>query len=377
MSYPHPANAISSIVSLIYIAALDHARWADVADRLTQLNNGAKTYIFGHDIATATAYTFTHADYDEAVERSYLDHYVQLNPYADSFARLTPGAVAQYLEVVPETKLTRTEFYNDWLRPQEDLIGGSGTVLARDNGRFVVAGAMFRRRDIERMGEGWDLLLGDLAPHMMQALDIARALAARDLAVIAAEAGMPRGAALILLRGDCGIANATPAAETLLAARDAVRRDRANRIVLPAAAQLAVASAADRVGRGFVAAPVTARIAAPDGQSWQMRTAVVDLSEISASPLVLPGAEGRLIMLALAPQPGPEVVQRVVGALGLTPAEAHMALAIADGQTLAEIAEAMAKSIHTVRNHAKAALSKAGVRRQAELALLLDRARRR
>lgn len=67
---------------------------------------------------------------------------------------------------------------------------------------------------------------------------------------------------------------------------------------------------------------------------------------------------------------------RVAAKLGLSQTEAQIALSLADGQTIAEIAEARRASIHTVRNQVKSALSKTGSRRQAELVALVERLRR-
>jgi len=63
-----------------------------------------------------------------------------------------------------------------------------------------------------------------------------------------------------------------------------------------------------------------------------------------------------------------EVLQ---GLFDLTPAEARVARAIAEGATIAEIAPAAGITEATVRTHLKAVLAKTGVHRQAELAALL------
>ncbi len=59
--------------------------------------------------------------------------------------------------------------------------------------------------------------------------------------------------------------------------------------------------------------------------------------------------------------------ERIAADLNLTQSEAIIALSLADGQTLEEIAARRDVSIHTVRNQVKSALSKTGCRRQAEL----------
>jgi len=55
----------------------------------------------------------------------------------------------------------------------------------------------------------------------------------------------------------------------------------------------------------------------------------------------------------------------------LTPAEGQIALKIASGKTLAEIAEARGTSISTARSQLKRIFAKTGTHRQAELVVLL------
>jgi DNA-binding CsgD family transcriptional regulator len=56
---------------------------------------------------------------------------------------------------------------------------------------------------------------------------------------------------------------------------------------------------------------------------------------------------------------------------GLTPAEAKLAIAVAQGTRLSDYAEEKGVSIHTVNSQVKSVLSKTGVNRQAELVKLL------
>jgi DNA-binding CsgD family transcriptional regulator len=57
----------------------------------------------------------------------------------------------------------------------------------------------------------------------------------------------------------------------------------------------------------------------------------------------------------------------------LTPAELGIAQGIANGRTVAEMAVASGRSVHTVRNQLKTAMEKTGSHRQVDLALLMAR----
>jgi DNA-binding CsgD family transcriptional regulator len=66
--------------------------------------------------------------------------------------------------------------------------------------------------------------------------------------------------------------------------------------------------------------------------------------------------------------PGAEVLQ---GLFDLTPAEARIARAIGEAQTIEELAQTLQISRETVRTQLKAVLAKTGVSRQSELVSLL------
>lgn len=69
-----------------------------------------------------------------------------------------------------------------------------------------------------------------------------------------------------------------------------------------------------------------------------------------------------------------EIMSEGLKTLGLTPAEARLAAALAVGDRLADYAAATGLRPHTVRSTLKAALAKTGTHRQSELVSLVLRA---
>jgi DNA-binding CsgD family transcriptional regulator len=71
--------------------------------------------------------------------------------------------------------------------------------------------------------------------------------------------------------------------------------------------------------------------------------------------------------------------RHIASVFALTPAEARLAAAVADGRSLESIAESSGVSLTTARNQLKSVLSKTDTHRQSELVALLARleARRR
>jgi len=84
----------------------------------------------------------------------------------------------------------------------------------------------------------------------------------------------------------------------------------------------------------------------------------------------------RLVLILSRPAPPEDPADLLAKTLGLTTTEAQIALAVADGKTLTEIADNRRTSIHTVRNQVKSLLLKTGTRRQSEIVALVERLRR-
>ncbi len=99
---------------------------------------------------------------------------------------------------------------------------------------------------------------------------------------------------------------------------------------------------------------------------------------ISASRLDLaePGSRSTepTILLSLVATAARRVYPPEFAASGLTPAEQEIALAYATGGSIKSIALARGRSVETIRTHLKTAMSKLGLHRQVELALLVTRA---
>jgi DNA-binding CsgD family transcriptional regulator len=95
---------------------------------------------------------------------------------------------------------------------------------------------------------------------------------------------------------------------------------------------------------------------------------------LRAAQDVFSSAACLLVVTELTFSAGPEATL-LRGLFDLTPAEARVAQAVAEGMTPSEIASKQHISIGTVRTHLKSAFAKTGTTRQTELAILLSRTR--
>ena len=86
-----------------------------------------------------------------------------------------------------------------------------------------------------------------------------------------------------------------------------------------------------------------------------------------------PAAAVAHLILPTVPGPAETLTRRIMMMHGLTPAEAAVATALANGATLLEIAEVRGVSLHTVRDQVKAAQSRTGARTQGDLIRIINR----
>lgn len=368
------------LTSLIYSAVLDQSRWEDFLVELTHVTGGVKTHLFGFDIPAGISLGLTSSGYDPDYIESYGSYYGTMNAWAEGFARGEPGTVLPSEWMCPKADLIRTEFYNDWVRPQENVAAGGGALLFRDQTRMLAFGGNIRLKDEARLEGPWLRTIGHLTPHLQQAFEISRALAGQSFELDLLRKGLVRGGAGVLLLADSGfVLYANDGGQEMLRDGAVVRDDRAGRATFKnpeAAGTLEWCLAAMLRGE----TPVTATISIEEGSgatSHIVRFAQFepDTHPIALFPLVL--AYQRIcLLITISPVPDDHSADKAFAKLhGLTVAEMAVSLGVAGGRTLKELASERSVSIHTVRNQLKSALQKTGARRQVDLVRMLERSR--
>jgi DNA-binding CsgD family transcriptional regulator len=274
---------------------------------------------------------------EPAFDAAYLAHFHDRDPFLQSAARLglAAGRCAAGQELVDDATRARSELVHELFRPFGfgDLQGG---ILRRDDTSLVSLGMMrphdapWFTRDEAATLEGW-------FPHVRNALDIV-SLSTRTGGTCAT-AHLSEHGRVVGVMGD--------EAQLLRT----FRRDRGE--LLPREAALL---------RPFLAA---VQRAAREGVPCTLRTA-------SAFLLVRPCELGGVLVeehrLGVADDASRE---RLRDAFRLSPSEAELACAIADGDEPACFAARRGVRISTVRTQLRAVFRKTGTTKQAELAALV------
>lgn len=249
----------------------------------------------------------------------------------------------------------------------------------------LVSVALARDADgIAGIGLGWPAARGEiadahiapvrlLAPHLRRAVTILRLLDVQRLALSTfAEALDALASPVLLLDSALAIVHANAAAETLLAARDALGAgpNRTLRLAAPAS-QAALADAVTRMAAG--------------GASLGQRGIGIPLFRRNGTPPlvahVLPLQAGELrngvsqravaaVFVADAAAPKAMPAQALALLYDLTPAEVRVFELVAVGEAPAAIAARLGLAPSTVKTHLLHVFDKTGCRRQAELVQL-------
>ncbi len=353
------AQDLPWLLDLLYGAALDEEQWPVFLQGLTKPFDGANGVLHFFDIETQTtpiAYTFgLEADY----LASYQEHFANCNPYpVQTFEKLPILQVRPAIAVLSKEEALRTEFYNDWMRPQGITPDHLGCMAYNDGQTMVVLAVAPSETNLARNVERYAQQLELLAPHLKRAVALSK-VTRPPHARVALPAEFACGA--MLISDSRAVKSINLQAETVL-------RDGRFLTIDP----LGKLRMRDPDGQAafMVAVDAVFHRQEPFGGPVHCRPSLGD-SGLSIVVLRLPVVDPRRALVLLIPKPTGSV--DLTGAQ-FTSAEARLAKALLAGQTLSDFCDQAGISINTARKQLAALFAKTGTNRQAALvAWLLQR----
>jgi DNA-binding CsgD family transcriptional regulator len=303
---------------------------------------------------------------------SYRDHYSRHDPWLrHEEPYRVPGTIHVGQELVPDSELIESQFYQKWLRPQ-GLFYRLSAVLIREDANLCYFATLRGRQDT-LFGFDEIRLCRTLAPHLRSAVQMRRQLAMLEVERNAAVEVLDRLPTAVVLCDQGGapvIVNG--AARAILAASDGlvVRGGKlaASRQLQSAALENLIIGAA-RAARG--------EGESPGGTLSVSRASGSRPLSVLVSPMRAPSAvPGYRRIAAAVFISDPESVtltneERLLQLYGLTRAESRLAAKIAQGRSLEEAAAMLNITTQTARSYTKRILGKTGTKRQVELVRLL------
>lgn len=360
------------LIGLMYDTALGAHDWADVLKQLAASIDAKSAILRMVDYTERQVGFFDSVGVDPAYRQAYSRYYMNIDIYRELFETAPIGAVVQSNQIPGYKKRHKTEYFNDYQKPQ-DMEHVCGSVLARTSNSTIHFGA-HRGKHTKDFGQGDFDFLQAVLPHLMRAVQMRQQFAAVSCQQALAESALhqlrlgvlltdARGRPLFVNRmAEHHIVTSNGALTLSLDGLKIKKPENALRLC-----RLVADVASTTAGKGLDAGG-DMRIACGDGSFLQL--CVVPLSrECLGSGSAAPSACAAIFIT----RPGSVHLpwRRVALCYGLTQAEAKLAAQLAGGGGLEEAAERLGISIHTTRTHLKAIFAKTGARRQSELVSML------
>ncbi len=366
-------DSYGMLVRRAYSAGLDHAKWSEFLADLSNLIGRSWIALHGHDMRRNVNIGFLTHNYSSDHHASYLQHFAGRNPWNARAARVPVGAVIHSQLLLEPGMLKRTEFYNDWIRPQEDIGTGAGVTLFRDRERFLRLSCNIRFRDLDSMEARLLGLLEAIGPHVQASFQLSRRLAGARVGQHYQDALQLVPEATLLLDPTGRITFANAAAERLLESTRAISTADGRFALLdpPAQQTLEATLAAITEGRTGAGLPITIRT---DAAPLVAELFPFVSGEAPVKPpllVLLEGLPTAILMLRRLTSPLGDALQSAAERYGWTPAETALCGHLFDGGSVRSFSEQRGVSVHTARNQMRGVLEKAGVQRQSALVALV------
>ena len=357
---------IERLVKLTYEAAADSSRWNDFLRLFSEAIHAPSAVFLIHDNRHQKANASAVLGIEPAWIKSYQEHFVTINPWlADRPFRR--GVVVVGDQILSDRDLVRTEFYNDFLRPQ-NWFYCCGVLTAQDQSAISEITAI-RSRRAGSFAPNEVVLFEYLAPHLQCAVRIHNRIAGLESGLNAATAALDRfPTGIIAVNSDAKVVLTNRAADAILKRGDGLRsRDGLRADGRQDTTKLRDAIAAVSMRGSEIPKPETlVQIYRPSGST----PFEVLVSPLPAHSSLKRGASALLFITD--PEAEATLDSRKLQELfGLTPAEIRLSIALVKGKSVAEYAREAAISSNTARTHVKRIYTKTGVRRQSELVRLL------
>jgi DNA-binding CsgD family transcriptional regulator/PAS domain-containing protein len=369
-------SRVLGLIGRIYDAAADAQPWPTFLERFADAVAGTATALVHYDFQESRANIDASIRFDPDYVRRYDAYYGSCDAWKAAwlarFNRTSAQAIVTCEELVDPDQLGKTEFFNDYLLPQDTVHQFGGPINIRE-GRWCSTLTCLRPRKTGPFGPEAVSLLRLLLPHLQRVFQLHRRLAeleGRYHASLHALDCLPTGVMLLddqgwmlttnreadrLLHQNDGL---SAASQGIKAASQCETKE-LHRIIAGAARTsrgegissgglLALPRPSGKRPLSVLATPVARYAFTP---SIRTPAVVVFVTDPERKPESLPGALTRLYQL--------------------TAAESRLAELLMQGVTVVRAAEQLRISHNTARTHLQRIYQKTGTKHQSDLVRLL------
>lgn len=364
-------SVIFGLVDGIYEAGLEPQGWPAALESMQEVFGATSSRLFTHDHERNVGRFEYASTRDPARDRAY-EECAGRNVWVQGGKGVrTPGTVKTGAEIVPDRDLVKTEFYNEFLRPQNMHHKLLGAIAGEDEAVTYLGFA--RSEDMAPFGKAELALFKQLMPHLQRALRIQQAIGAEQLmkfAALDAIEALPFGACV--LDADGKVLSANQAAEEILAAKDGLALGPEGLVVAHNGARaqldaLIAAAARPTPGNGRESG---GELLLPRRESpWPLHLLV---TPFTMTRKLLGGARPVALLFLVDRERQHHIDEdRLRQLYRLTAAEARLTALLARGLRLDEAGAELGITYETARTHLKRVFGKTEMMRQPELVRII------
>lgn len=359
----------SRLLDRLYLAPFASDGWQTFLADLVQLSTSRSARLLTLNADADQVYSSVQVNTDAKAHQAYVEHYVNHCPWRPELAEKQAGQLySTFLDFSCDQKeFYRSEFFNDWARPQDIHHGACGTAGHYQDLNFQLL--VQRTGDQGHFDRAAMAALNSLLPHVRRALHI-EALHWQQRCLRSAREQQHNCSAMMLLDEQGRVAFMSEEAQAYFCDGGAIGL-RDNKIVLrqAAAQQTLMATIGEVLSAHLVHAGNVVnveRVGQPD-----LRLLVMPVHpDATENPLFPTRAFAAVFVVDIESEV--YIDEHLLGQLlGLTAAEARTAAAVARGMSPAELARAFTLSVHTARSQLKSVFRKTGTSSQSQLGNLI------
>ena len=366
-------DAFERILASLYGAMLDDALWpatSALIDEACGMQGNALAVGEGpkDDVQIITAGLYYRGERHEDLEREYLDIYHPMDESVPRFRQLPDSRVVRAVDLYTAEELQTSPTYNELLSRARGQDGLHVRLVEPDGSHIAWVSAD------PIAPNGWEftqtMLFKGLLPHIRQFVRVRQALAGAGV--------LDTSVTELLDNPRIGVIHLDRRGR-IMAANDRARAIlRHGDVLSDRGGELRARVPADHAWlERLVAGALSSAGVAVSGSMLLRRTSVAPPLVVHVKPVVAPQLDlggRRVAALVLLVEPGRQsrIDPSLVGeTLGLTPAESQVAVWLAEGKTVREIAVETGRRERSIHWHLRQIYHKQGLSRQADLVRLV------
>ncbi|MDX3926860.1 MAG: LuxR C-terminal-related transcriptional regulator [Shinella sp.] len=347
----------NDLIDLIYAALLGEASWQQFLDRLSANAPDGRTILFSMNTREPDDHVGLTSQFEGPELETYAAHYINTNPWLDQCAVRQVGLGVFSDQIVPRNQLIKTEFFNDWLSPN-NISTSVGVTIDKNDGCPLIVSTVTSRGDPD-LNSAFSDQFSRIAPHLRRAARFYRNSPARwasfNLNISLFDAV---DVGVIVIGESERIKTISPIAQDLLNRGDLMSLSPVGKLRLRS--DDAKVALRNMLKRSYVG-PKTVTLTA---HSARLTFIAVEKDHLSLF------FEGPTVAMLIQPSGPPNAtfdLEQFFALHALTMGERRAFLGVIDGKSVTRIADDARVSRETIRSQLKSLYAKTGARSQNDL----------